>query len=51
MFETVEARANEQGQVGWLVVWGLTSSEIVFQSISGRLPERGRQRRNLIDEK
>ena len=32
---------------GWLVVLGLTARpfETVFQSISGRLPKRGRKRR------
>ena len=29
--------------VGWLVVLCLTALETVFQSISGRLPERGRK--------
>ena len=33
--------------VGWLVGW----FETVFQSISGRLPERGRKRRERIDER
>ena len=31
--------------VGWLVVLGLRPFETVFQSISGRLPKRGRKRR------
>ena len=35
--------------VGWLF-WALRHSETVFQSISGRLPERGRKRREMIDE-
>ena len=30
--------------VGWLVVLGLTVFETVFQSILGRLPERGRKK-------
>ena len=30
---------------GWLVVLGLRPFETVFQSISGRLPKRGRKRR------
>ena len=33
-------------EVGWLVVLGLTAFETIFQSISGRLPKRGRKRRN-----
>ena len=36
--------------VGLLVVLGLTALETVFQSISGRLPERGRKRREKIAE-
>ena len=36
------------GLVGWLVVLGF---ETVFQSISGRLRERGRRKRELIDER
>ena len=37
--------------VGWLVVLGLTPFETVFQSILGRLPKRGRKRRErIIDE-
>ena len=36
--------------VGWLVVLGLTAFETVFQSISSRLPKRGRKRRERIDE-
>ena len=32
-------------KVGWLVVLGLTPFETIFQSISGRLPKRGRERR------
>ena len=35
----------------WLVVWGLGPFETVFQSISGRLPERGRKKREMIDER
>ena len=37
--------------IGWLVVFGLTAFETVFQSISGRLPERGRKKREVIDER
>ena len=33
---------------GWLVVFGLTAFETVFQSISGRLPKRGRKSNVLI---
>ena len=36
--------------VGWLVVLGLQPFQTVFQSISGRLPERGRNRRETIEE-
>ena len=36
---------------GWLVVLGLRPFETVFQSISGRLPERGRKKREMIDER
>ena len=35
--------------VGWLI-WALRPFETVFQSISGRLPERGRKRRKRIDD-
>ena len=34
--------------VGWLAVLGF---QTVFQSISGRLPERGRKKRETIDER
>ena len=39
---------------GWLIgslFWVEWSSETVFQSISGLLPERGRQEREVIDER
>ena len=36
---------------GWLVVLGLTAFETIFQSISGRLPERGRKKKEMIDER
>ena len=36
--------------VGWLVFWGLTASETVFQSILDRLPERGRKRREKTEK-
>ena len=36
--------------VGWLVVFGLAPFETVFKSISGRLPERGRKRRERTEE-
>ena len=42
-------RAVSQRLVGWLV-WVERTFETVFQSISGRLPERGRKRRESIDE-
>ena len=34
--------------VGWLF-WALRPFETVFQSISGRLPERGTKKREMID--
>ena len=36
--------------VGWLF-WALRLFETIFQSISGRLSERGRQKRIVIDER
>ena len=36
--------------VGWLF-WTYRPFETVFQSISGRLPERGRNKREMIDER
>ena len=36
--------------VGWLF-WAERSFETVFQSISGRLPERRRNKREMIDER
>ena len=36
--------------VDWLF-WALRPFETVFQSISGRLPERGRKKREMIDER
>ena len=36
--------------VGWLF-WALRPFETVFQSISSRLPERGRKKREKIDER
>ena len=36
--------------VGWLF-WASRPFETVFQSISGRRPERGRKTRELIDER
>ena len=38
-------------RVSWLFVLGLRPFETVFQSISGRLPERGRKKRNDRREK
>ena len=43
-------RAAEERLVGWLVVLGKRPFETVLQSISGRLPKRGRKRREWIDE-
>ena len=40
-------------EFGWLVGWLVVLKrpfETVFQSISGRLPKRGRKRRERIDE-
>ena len=34
--------------VGWF--WVKRPYEIVFQSISGRLPEKGREKMEMIDE-
>ena len=36
--------------VGWLF-WILRPFETVFQSISGRLPKKGRKKREMIDER
>ena len=36
--------------VGWLF-WAYRPFETIFQSISGRLPERGRNKREMIDER
>ena len=36
--------------VGWLF-WAKRPFETVFQSVSGRLPERGRTKREMIDER
>ena len=36
--------------IGWLVVLSLMLFEAVFQSILGRLPKRGRKRRERIDQ-
>ena len=36
------------GGIGWLI-WVKWPFETVFQSISGRLPERGRKRRERIE--
>ena len=42
---------NNKATGDWLVVvFGLTALETVFQSISGRLPESGRKKREMIDE-
>ena len=37
-------------EIFWLVVLSLAAFEAIFQSISGRLPERGRKRRERIQE-
>ena len=36
---------------GWLVVLGFRHTETLFQSISARLPERRRKKREMIDER
>ena len=36
--------------VGWLF-WALGPFETMFQYILGRLPERGRKKREMIDER
>ena len=42
---------SKQVQCSWLsLFWILQPFETVFQSISGRLPERGRKRRERIEE-
>ena len=40
---------NRGSKIGWLF-WVYRPFETVFQSISGRLPERGRKRKERIDE-
>ena len=35
---------------GWLI-WAYWPFETVFQSISGRLPDRGSKKREMIDER
>ena len=44
------SRSSRYREVDWLVVLGLRPFETVFQSISGRLPKRGRKRKERIDE-
>ena len=39
------------GVAGWVVVLGLRPFETVFQSISDRLPARGRKKSDMIDER
>ena len=50
-FEMMTSRRQSiKSAVGWLVGWfGLDDSLSVFQSIAGRLPERGRRRREKIE--
>ena len=43
--------SGAMGLLGWLVVLGLRPFETVFQSILGRLPEKGRKKREMIDER
>ena len=38
-------------QVGCWLCWAYRPFETVFQSISGRLPERGRKKREMIAER
>ena len=40
-----KCKLNWADWIGWLVVLGLAALETVLQSISDRLPERGRMRR------
>ena len=48
----VETMQSSQISIGRLVVWALRPFETVFQSISDRLPERGRKKkREMIDER
>ena len=41
---------DSQILVGWLI-WALRPFETVFQSLSGRLPERGSKKREMIDKR
>ena len=41
---------SDTAVVGWLF-WALRPIETVFQSISGRLPERGRKKEEMTDER
>ena len=53
LFLKKEAGAVIRARVGWLVgwlFWVKRPFETVFQSVSGRLPERGRKRRERIEE-
>ena len=43
-------RLIQQQRVGWLF-WIYRPFETIFQSISDRLPERGRKKREVIDER
>ena len=45
-----EGERKEKRLVSWLF-WALRPFETLFQSISGLLPERGRKKREMIDER
>ena len=47
---TKSFKVSDPSLVGWLF-WAYRPFETVFQSISGRLPEGGRQKRKVIDER
>ena len=46
----INAYKSKSTQGGWLF-WAIRPYETVFQSISSRLPERGRKKREMIDER
>ena len=51
MLNPLSCRGSPESKmlVGWLF-WALRPFETVFQSVSGRLPERGRKKREVDDE-
>ena len=48
--QSIKETGRNGKKVGWLIVLGLTAFVAVFQSISGRLPVRGRKKREMIKE-